>query len=149
MTETVFVEVKASCLELRICEIAEQIYAQGHRLQIIAASREQAIRLDDLLWTYTPESFLPHGILAAREENTSLPVVITSRQERIPGIQHLLMTGACSPEFLCQFAKAVHFVVVDDRERRAASRRYWVQLREAGFALKHQKLSPRGKMPFP
>jgi hypothetical protein len=30
-------------------------------------------------------------------------------------------------------------VVVDNRERREASRRYWLQLREAGFILRHQK----------
>jgi DNA polymerase IIIc chi subunit len=45
-----------------------------------------------------------------------------------------------SPEFLHSFTQAIHLVVVDHRERRDASRKYWVQLRDAGFALRHQKV---------
>jgi DNA polymerase IIIc chi subunit len=54
MTEITFVEVTASRMEMRACEIAEHTYAQGERLQIIALDEEQAARLDDLLWTYKP-----------------------------------------------------------------------------------------------
>jgi len=36
MTEVIFVEVTASRMEIRACEIAEQTYAQGERLQINA-----------------------------------------------------------------------------------------------------------------
>jgi DNA polymerase IIIc chi subunit len=45
MTEVIFVEVTASRMEIRACEIAEQTYAQGERLQIIAIDKEQAARL--------------------------------------------------------------------------------------------------------
>jgi DNA polymerase-3 subunit chi len=139
MTEVVFVEVTTSRLEFRVCELAERVYGQGARLQILAPDSGQASRLDDLLWTFRPDSFIPHGLLEPAGDNPALPVVITTREEAVPGIEHLLMLEFAAPEFLRSFAEAVHLVVVDNRERREASRRYWVQLREAGFTLRHQK----------
>jgi DNA polymerase-3 subunit chi len=139
MTEILFVEVTTSRLELRVCELAERIHARGERLQILAPDSEQASRLDDLLWTFRPDSFIPHGLLEPAGDNPALPVVITTREEPVPGIRHLLMLEFAAPDFLHSFAEAIHLVVVDNRERREASRRYWVQLREAGFALRHQK----------
>ena len=139
MTEILFVEVTANRLDFRACELAEGIYARGERLQILAPDSGQASRLDDLLWTFRPDSFIPHGLLKPAGADPALPVVITTREEPVPGIRHLLMLDLASPEFIRSFVEAVHLVVVDDQERREASRRYWVQLREAGFILRHQK----------
>lgn len=140
MTEVLFVEVTATRLEFRVCELAEGIYAQGERLQILAPDSGQASRLDDFLWTFRPDSFIPHGLLEPAGDNPTLPIVITTREEQVPGIRRLLMLEFASPEFLRSFAEAIHLVVVDNRDRREASRRYWVQLREAGFSLRHQKV---------
>jgi DNA polymerase-3 subunit chi len=140
MTAILFVEVTANRLEFRVCELAEGIYARGGRLQILAPDPDQASRLDDLLWTFRPDSFIPHGLMEPAGGDPSLPVVITTREEPVPGIDHLLMMEFASPEFIHSFVEAIHFVVVDNRERREASRRYWVQLREAGSTLRHQKL---------
>ena len=140
MTEILFVEVTTNRLEFRVCELAEGIYARGERLQILAPDSAQASRLDDLLWSFRPDSFIPHGLLKPAGANPTLPVVLTTREEPVPGIRHLIMLELASPEFTRSFVEAIHFVVVDNRERREASRRYWVQLREAGFTLRHQKL---------
>ena len=64
MTEVIFVEVNAGRMEMRACEIAEENYARGRRLQIITVDQEQAERLDDLLWTFKPDTFIPHGLWA-------------------------------------------------------------------------------------
>ena len=139
MPEVLFVEVNANQMEARACEIAERIYAQGNRLQIIAADEEQAARMDDLLWTYSPDSFVPHGIWKGFDNEIAQPVVITSRQEWVEGIEYLLMLDYCELEVLRRFSRAVHMVVNDSRERLETSRRYWTQLKEAGFSLRHQK----------
>ena len=139
MTEILFLEVTANRLEFRVCELAEGIYARGERLQILAPDSGQASRLDDLLWTFRPDSFIPHGLLKPAGADPALPVVITTREEPVPGIRHLLMLEFVSPEFMRSFVEAILLVVVVDHERRESSRRYWVQLREAGFTLRHQK----------
>ena len=139
MTDVLFIEVTASRLEIRACEIAERTYVQGNRLQIIAADQQQAVRLDDLLWTFRPDSFVPHGFPKGKKDEPLPPVVITTERKKIPSFEFLLMLDYCPIETLVQFSRVIHLVVVDKRERLEASRGYWAQLREAGFSLRHQK----------
>ena len=139
MTEVIFVEVTASRMEMRACEIAEHTYAQGDRLQIVAIDEEQAARLDDLLWTYKPDNFVPHGLWRGPDSDSDQPVMITARKERVPGMASLLTMDYSPVEMVQQFSKVIHVVVVDNQERLEASRRYWTLLKDAGFSLRHQK----------
>ena len=139
MTEVIFVEATASRMEIRACEIAEKSYAQGDRIQIIAIDEEQAVRLDDLLWTYRPENFVPHTLWKGMDSEPDQPVIITTLKEPLPGITSLLTMDYCPVNIVKQFAKVIHVVVVDDQERLEASRRYWTLLKDAGFSLRHQK----------
>jgi DNA polymerase-3 subunit chi len=48
-------------LDRALPAIAERVRAGGERLHIVADDPALLDRLDTLLWTYKPESFLPHG----------------------------------------------------------------------------------------
>lgn len=139
MTEVLFAEITARRMEQRACEIAEHIYIRGDRLQIMVADREQAVRLDDLLWTFRPGSFVPHGFSEGDRDKFPPPVVITFEEKKIRGFECLLMLGYCTVETVGQFSRAIHLVVADNPARLEASRRYWTQLKDAGFTLRHQK----------
>ena len=139
MTEVLFVEVAQSRMETRACEIAERTYVRGDKLQIIAGDQQQATRLDDLLWTFRPDSFVPHRFSRGEKDEVTSPVVITIDEEKIPGFEFLLMLNYCPVEIVEQFSQVTHLVVVDNQERLEASRHYWAQLKEAGFVLRHQK----------
>ena len=139
MTEVIFIEVTASRMEMRACEIAERTYVKGDRLQIIAADQQQADRLDSLLWTFRPDSFVPHGLLESEKDEIVPPVIICASEERFPGFDFLLMLDYCPVDIVGQFSKAIHLVILDNPERLQASRHYWTQLRDAGFSLAHQK----------
>ena len=139
MTEVIFVEVTAIRMEMRACEIAERNYLAGIPLQIITANQEQAARLDELLWSFKPDSFVPHGLLTGDRNEPSQPVVITDIQERLPQIKSLLMMDYCPVELVKRFSQAIHLVVIDNKERLEASRGYWTQLRDAGFTMRHQR----------
>ena len=137
MTEVIFVEVTTSRMEIRACEIAEENHARGSRLQIIALDQEQAERLDDLLWTFKPDSFVPRGLWAGSPDEPDQPVVITTRKEQVPGMDSLLMMGYCEVDLVSRFSHVVH-LVVDNEDRLDSSRRYWTLLKDAGFSLRHQ-----------
>ena len=138
MTEVIFVEVTANRMEMRACEIAEESYARGKRLQIIAVDQEQAERLDDLLWTFKPDSFVPHGLWVGYPDEPAESVVITASKEPVPGMDSLLMMGYIEVDLVSRFSHVVHLVVDDNQERLDSSRRYWTLLKDAGFSLRHQ-----------
>jgi DNA polymerase-3 subunit chi len=138
MTEVIFVEVNAGRIEIRACEIAEENYARGNRLQIIALDQEQAERLDDLLWTFKHDTFIPHGLWTGSPDEPTQPIVITTSKEPVQGMDSLLMMGYGDVDLVSQFSQAFHLVVVDNQERIAGSRGYWTLLKEAGFSLRHR-----------
>jgi len=127
MTEVIFVEVTVSRMEMRACEIAEENYARGRKLQIIALDQEQAERLDDF----------PHGLWVGSADEPDQPVVITTRKEQVVGMDSLLMMGYSEVDLVSRFSHAFH-LVVDNEERLDSSRRYWTLLKDAGFSLRHQ-----------
>lgn len=47
------------------CQLAETIWRRGHQLYIHVANEQQAHELDEKLWNFKPEAFVPHGLLNA------------------------------------------------------------------------------------
>ena len=45
---------------LLACRLADKAYSQGHTVDLLAESEAQAAALDDLLWTFRQDSFIPH-----------------------------------------------------------------------------------------
>ena len=55
-------------LEHFVCSIAEEYFRQGERVFIHTLSDNFATKIDELLWTYSDTSFLPHGIYPDESE---------------------------------------------------------------------------------
>ncbi|MGY1458868.1 MULTISPECIES: DNA polymerase III subunit chi [unclassified Luteimonas] len=47
---------------LLVCELAKKAHAANQPLLVLARDMEQAERLDDLLWSFEPDAFIPHEI---------------------------------------------------------------------------------------
>jgi len=48
--------------ELFACRIVEKAYRLGHQIYIHTQDHRQASQLDEMLWTFKQNSFIPHGI---------------------------------------------------------------------------------------
>jgi len=46
-----------------LCKVVEKVYEMGRRIHIHAPSESDADRLDQLLWEFRPDSFIPHDLL--------------------------------------------------------------------------------------
>jgi DNA polymerase-3 subunit chi len=45
---------------LLACRLADKAYSLGHTVYLFASSEARAAALDDLLWTFRQDSFIPH-----------------------------------------------------------------------------------------
>lgn len=108
-------------LERALPQIAAKVIATGGRLIIVAGEEGQRVRLDQLLWSYAPESFLPHG-QAGGEDDARQPVLIAASPEAANGARNIaLVDGVWRGEALA-FDRAFHFF---DEERIADARAAW------------------------
>ncbi|MDG4548915.1 MAG: DNA polymerase III subunit chi [Candidatus Contendobacter sp.] len=51
---------RANGRALLACRLVEKAYGLGHTVYLLAGSEAQAAALDDLLWTFRQDSFIPH-----------------------------------------------------------------------------------------
>lgn len=47
---------------LLVCELAKKAYAANQPMLVLARDTAQAEQLDDLMWSFEPDAFIPHEI---------------------------------------------------------------------------------------
>jgi DNA polymerase III subunit chi len=150
MSETtiVFVETVTEEQPMTACQVVEHFYDQGRRIQVVAGSSLAAQRLDGLLWTFAQASFIPHRIgLPVQGGVAAEPVIITIGETRVVDAQVLVCDVAVGLEFMRHYEDVVHFVLMDDPEKRQESRSLWQAVRDKGIRTSHVAYAPKGK-PF-
>ncbi|TGX56314.1 DNA polymerase III subunit chi [Sphingomonas gei] len=108
-------------LERALPQIAEKVLATGGRLVIVAGEAAQRVKLDQLLWSYAPESFLPHGH-SGGEDDSRQPVLIAETPDAANGARHIALVDGVWREEALGFDRAFHFF---DEERIGEARLAW------------------------
>ena len=57
------------------CRIIEKAYRLGHQIYVRTSDPDHTNKLDDLLWTFSQNSFIPHQ-LSSESDSIDSPVVI-------------------------------------------------------------------------
>ena len=116
--------------------LADKAFAQGHRIFINAVDEVQARSLDEMLWSYRPASFLPHG-LHGQEHSDS--IAIGCGQEPNDHNDLLINLQLDIPEFFSRFQRVAE-VVTQDPTSLAALRKSWKFYKERGYQLEKHDL---------
>lgn len=132
-----FVETTVSEQRGLLCRLAERFYTEKHKVQVLVDSTPDAQLLDNLLWTFSQGSFIPHAVCGPESEISSEPVVITIGERELAGFDTLLCDSPAGLNFMSRFDTAVHFILRDDESRRQQSRLLWQEARTAGFGPVH------------
>ena len=102
-----FYHLTASPLERVLPNIAEKVLGAGNRLLIVAEEPLLAA-LDRLLWTYAPDSFLPHGQAGAAAAEAQ-PILLSDAPAAANAATNIaLADGRWRPEALA-FERAFYF----------------------------------------
>lgn len=123
---------------LLACRLAEQQLKQGQRICILTDSAEAAQELDQLLWSYSAESFVPHARVDAAEA-AAVPVTIGVGSEAPAGTTCILNLGSEAPLNQPTLTAIAEFVL-NDAESKARSRARWNLYKQLGYELQHHQL---------
>lgn len=113
------------------CQLAETIWRRGHQLYIHVANEAQARELDEKLWSFKPEAFVPHGLLNAHPPS---PVEIGWQDD--PGNHHdvLLNLDLKVPSHFSRFQRVAE--IIDGNEAvKAPKRADWKFYKERGYPV--------------
>ena len=114
---------------LLVCELVKRAYAAEQPTLILARSPEQADALDEKLWEFDEESFIPHQ-LAGEEDDAITAVVIAA-----PGVETAGRPLVVNLRDECAsgtFERVLEVVAADPAER-DGSRVRWAEYKRRGF----------------
>ncbi len=129
---------RANGRALLACRLADKAYNLGHTAYILAASEAQAAALDDLLWTFRQDSFIPHERYPLTGEEAS-PVLVGTVLPAEATAQVLINFTDNLPEGFERYERVVE-LVDQTPEVLAQSRERFKQYRERGCAPETHKL---------
>ena len=118
---------------LLVCELAKKAHARGLPMLVLARDAAQAERLDDLLWSFEPDAFIPHQIAGEDVEEDEADVLIAPPEVDAPLRALVLNLRDAAVEGT--FERVLEVVPADDSAREPLRER-WKQNKARGFELK-------------
>ena len=115
---------------LLVCELARKASDAGMATLVLARDAVQAEQLDDLLWSFDPDAFVPHQLAGAEidEEEATVLIATPDLDVALRPLVINLRDTAVEGEF-----DRVLEVVPADESARAPSRERWKQYAARGL----------------
>ncbi len=143
MTDVHFYHLTRSSLEQALPEVLEKVLARGWRAVVVAGSAERVESLTQHLWTYRPDSFLPHG--DARDGLPEhQPIWITPDDVRSNNAEVLILTDGAASTHLDDYARVCEMFAGANDEALAEARRRWRTYKEQDHGLTYWRQEPKG-----
>ncbi|MGZ5934623.1 MAG: DNA polymerase III subunit chi [Rhizomicrobium sp.] len=149
MTEALFYHLERRALDDVLPGLIEKTLERGWRAVIRTESSERADAIDNLLWTYNDQSFLPHA--QAGDGNPKRQPVLITVEEDNPNDANVLFLvgGAAPPQWEDAAAKSLTRIVLlfdgRDADSLARARAAWKDAKAAGHDVTYWKETPSGK----
>ncbi len=143
MVEVSFYHLQREPVEVALPKILEKVLERGLRAVVVAGSRERVAGLDEQLWTYRRQSFLPHGA-AGDGRAAAQPIYLTTEAENPNGATVLVLVDGADPANKSEFDRCVDLFDDNDPEAVAAARRRWQACKEQGFDVTYWQQGDSG-----
>lgn len=140
MTEVLFYHLERSTVERTLPGLLQRSLDRGWRALVRAGSADALSAMDEYLWTYADESFLPHGQTAPEDQ----PIYLMGDGDPPHGFDVLfLISGVkANAEEMKPFTRAI---VMFDEAGAGEARELWKAVKNEGFDATYWRESPSGK----
>lgn len=131
MTNVDFYLVKEAKIEdcyAFVCKLVDKVFQQRHQLYINTNSKEECNILDDLLWTFRDDAFIPHNIYGSSKSNIQLGFNLDPTEHK----NILLNLTPVSPPFHDRFQRILEIVPQNMKEN---SRQKFRVYREKNYEI--------------
>lgn len=141
--ETWFYHLERSALEPVLVDLLERMLKRGWRAVVRTPDANRIAELDERLWTYRDESFLPHGRadepLAERQ-----PILISTDEARPNGAHALFLIDGAELGALADYERRLYLFDGRDEAQLALARTRWREAKGDGGAVSYWRQTERG-----
>ncbi|GDX61062.1 MAG: DNA polymerase III subunit chi [Nitrosospira sp.] len=121
------------------CRLSAKAVQQGLKVMIYTPDAQVTEQLDQLLWTFSSTSFIPHcranDMLASK-----VPVVLSQQSEEFLHDDVLLNLNIDYPSFFSRFKRLIEIIGTTSEDIQAARKRYRFY-QDRGYEIRIHKLN--------
>ena len=141
--EVVFYHLLFKSLEEALPQLLEKCLERDWKVVVQTGSPERCKALDSHLWTYSDQSFLPHG---TKDDGYAehQPIYLTSDQEDPNQADVRFMVDRAPPPPLAGYTRAIYMFDGRDEEAVAEARQRWRDAKAEGFQIAYWQQTEAG-----
>ncbi|MBL4800602.1 MAG: DNA polymerase III subunit chi [Emcibacter sp.] len=143
MTDISFYHLLHQPLTSALPKLLEKVHGAGLKAVIKVGSETRMRELDDLLWTYSKDSFLPHGSMKAKFSDQQ-PIYLTTEDENPADATVLVLVDSMESEALGQYDRCLEMFDGTDQNAVVAARTRWKSYTDAGYNLTYWQQTEQG-----
>ncbi len=126
---------------LLVCKLAEKAFRHDKPVFIHSDDAELLTQLDEQLWQFRPDSFVPHRLLAPNEAASTVDSEPVHLSKGEPGNDRRVLINLASavPPFFSRFERTLEVVNQAENVRESGRDRYRFY-QQRGYPLQHHKM---------
>ncbi|WP_426123264.1 DNA polymerase III subunit chi [Pararhizobium sp. PWRC1-1] len=144
MTEILFYHLTESKLEDALPPLLDRCVERGWRVVVQTVADERRDMLDNHLWTYRDDSFLPHGT-DATEFSGDQPILLTASEGNANSATVRFIIDGAVPPPVSTYERVVFMFDGYDQAQLEGARAHWKVLKAEGHALTYWQQNQDGR----
>ena len=141
--EVWFYHLERSTLEQVLPDLLQRTLKRGWRALVRTGDPERLEMLDNLLWTFRDETFLPHGVEGEGDEARQ-PVLLTTSDDNLNRAQALFLVDGAEAGGLDGFERRIDLFDGRDEVAVAAARLRWRAAKASGAVIAYWRQTEQG-----
>lgn len=143
LMEVRFYHLSVKPAEYALPEIVYKALSRDHKILVRVNSESFGEKISNMLWTFRPDSFLPHG--NEKDGNPEYqPVWITSKTENPNNSDVLLVIGSADDSDYKNYDLCCYFFEDSSEQDKQQARQRWITTKEAGNEVTYWQQSENG-----
>lgn len=111
--------------ERLICKITEKAWQNQHEIFLLCSNTEQLNRFDELLWTFSATSFIPHSPICDGDgDGDGKVVILSSERKTLRNHEVLINLTTDVPEHAGKFIRVIESTGYNEAMREDARKKY-------------------------
>lgn len=144
MTEVLFYQLERQPLVAVLAKLLQATLNRGARAVVQAGSAERVAALDTQLWTFSDESFLPHGT-GSDGGSEHQPIFLTDTDENPNGARYRFFVDGADFGDLGSYERAIFIFDGRPADELESARNRWRQIKSAGHEATYWRQSEAGR----
>ena len=143
MTEVGFYHLTTRSLDWALARLLDRALSLGKRAVVVAGTSERVEALSGQLWTFDPNSFLPHGTERDGQAEHQ-PVWLTASDENPNRAEFVMLIDGQETAKLAEYERCFEIFDGRDPDQVARAREHWKSYKAAGHEVTYWRQTDAG-----